>query len=229
MPLRERGVLPLVNDFDSNMPLATGLWGGTKRYCSERITTSTSYLVSRQTTVVTDLFEAYDWPIAVMWAESDLDKFIPASAPVLPAMVAFTGAAITSPAVQDVHSTTSSLAPSTTKSEARISTGAQAGIGIGVAVPATGLLAGIGYLLYRRRKRQRTRAAAKTEATPTYSYPSSASPKAELQSHEYRELGVPGSDDYGGGILYHEMRGQSNQWELEARELPANQPYHVSR
>ena len=59
--------------------------------------------------------------------------------------------------------------------------------------------------------------------------PNPGIPKAELQSHEYRELGVPGSNEYGGGIHSHEMRGQSDQWELEARELPAYQSYHVTR
>jgi len=105
--------------------------------------------------VVTDFFSAYDWPISVMWAESDLDKFTPASAPLLAANAGSTSGAASTTSPAHLSGTATGTALPTPTGSKGLSTGAQAGIGVGVAVVVLAVLAVAGFIFYQRRKGKR--------------------------------------------------------------------------
>ena len=135
---------------------------------------------------------AFANPISVAWQSSDLDKFIPASAPVL-ALAQQTGGSIsaTSSSLSLSTTTTNTQYPSstiTTTSGSELSTGAKAGIGVGVAVAALAIIAGILYWFFRRyrlrqkpKQTQESTAAEKRDMHGEYmSIPMDARPRAEL-------------------------------------------------
>jgi hypothetical protein len=103
--------------------------------------------------VLTDFFSAYDWPISVMWAQSDLTNFTPASAPLL---VSETSAASVTRSTGGAEQASSASFGNSNGSDTPtgLSTGAKAGIGIGVALGSAALLV-ISFLVYRRRRRRR--------------------------------------------------------------------------
>lgn len=192
-------------------------WGGDggRRVCISTVTTSTSLVLADRTTVVTDFFSAYDWPISVMWAESDLNKFTPASAPLLAGKAASTSnAASTSSPAQMSETGTSTALPTPTGSKG-LSTGAEVGIGIGVAAIALALLAVAGFILYRRRKAK----------------------KVQPEGHEWAQPAPTSEIGYGKDMGHHqslsEMDSSSGVWspqqtyrsELEGEGSPGYKPH----
>ena len=101
---------------------------------------------------------AFANPINVAWQASDLDKFVPPSAPIL-ALASQTGGSVT-PASSSTSSsaatspnTGNSGAPSPTNANSSdLSTGATAGIGVGAAVAGLAIVVGIVYWFFRRHK-----------------------------------------------------------------------------
>lgn len=95
-------------------------------------------------------FTGYAFPIVVTWASTDLYRFTPASAPLL------AGLSTAAPSPTSKIAQTTSTEPvrntATAAGKNRLSTGAQAGIGVGVSIAGLCVLIAGGWLLLRRRK-----------------------------------------------------------------------------
>jgi hypothetical protein len=136
---------------------------------------------------------AFANPISVAWQSSDLDKFIPASAPLL-ALAQQTGGSLSATTSSSASSSTQNTQyPSSTNTksgEADLSTGAKAGIGVGVAVAALAIIAGMLYWFFRRyqltQKPKKAEVNTAAEKRDIYgenmSSPMDARPHAELDS-----------------------------------------------
>ena len=118
------------------------------------MTTATTVALDETTnqTVTTPVFVA-DWPILVAWQSSDLAKFTPASAPLLP--VAATAAQSRCKASMPSRTGTISDQTEATDCHPGLSAGAKVGIGVGVTLAAVVLLGIIAAFLYRRKRHQR--------------------------------------------------------------------------
>lgn len=96
-------------------------------------------------------FTAFQWPISVEWALSDLSRFTPASAPVLAATATSTISSLASGANIGSPSTGSPASPPFSF-ERGLSTGAQVGIGAGIGLAAIAVIVAVILWLLKRRK-----------------------------------------------------------------------------
>ena len=93
-------------------------------------------------------------PIIVTWASSDLDRFTPASAPVLhatPASKLLISASIINTRAGSLGNVGATSTAQTSNSSS-LSTGAQAGIGVGVTIVCICAMSAIIWTIFRRRK-----------------------------------------------------------------------------
>ena len=94
---------------------------------------------------------AFANPISVAWQSSDLDKFVPKSAAILALASQTGGTVLSSSSSSTTGSSTTSTAPSLSSSgNSDLSTGAKAGIGVGVAIAGLAIVAGMLYWFFRR-------------------------------------------------------------------------------
>lgn len=152
------------------------------------------------TTSVSKTFAAGDWYIKVVWATSDLDQFNPKSAPLLarqtgsssnPAHTTSSGHATTSgPVIQPSQSlqlpgsATGTQPPSsTTKAAGGLSTGAEAGIGVGAAIAVIAIFL-LAVLVFKWR---RLKGAASTPTENMAQDPRRPQRPVQLDSHQIYE------------------------------------------
>lgn len=102
----------------------------------------------------TGIMRAEFTPVIVTWASSDLPKFTPSSAPLIPpggSLPQTDSAILADGSAKPVSPLSSgSAVPSNS-----LSTGAKAGIGVGVAVGAIAVIAALVWFLLRRRRRRK--------------------------------------------------------------------------
>ena len=170
--------------------------------------------MSDGTTIVTNFFSAYDWPISVMWAQSDLSKFpstaVPGTNGTLP-----TGNDPASPTRTDGTTASSTSTPSDPQG---LSTAAKAGIGVGVALLVLGLLAA-GVLFYRRRKGRRVQP--EGDVQMVQSGPSAVASPAKSSQNGARTSEMEASSG-----TFSQYRDRS---ELDGNALPGYRPYTPGR
>lgn len=144
-----------------------------------------------------------------MWAESDLTKFTPASAPLLVNTASTASRTQPSNTSKSIASTTST--PSAAGSPG-LSTGAKAGIGVGAAVLVLAILAA-GIVFYRRRK------AKQVQQPPEIAQ---VVPAAHVEPEKRTEYRSPLSEMESNDAYFplHTHRP-----ELDGRALPAYKPY----
>jgi hypothetical protein len=111
---------------------------------------------SSTTTITPSIsFVAYQWPLSVEWASSDLSLFTPASAPVIASDATSTIASGTDTAITSGARQSGQIPAATTRSatsDTGLSTGATAGIAVGAVVAVIAVLAGILFWWFKRRR-----------------------------------------------------------------------------
>ena len=157
-------------------------------------------------------------PITVAWASSDLSKFDPPSAPLLAYRSAYVtvSSAASEPTQQPGASATKhpakatgSTASGTSTESGGLSTGAKAGIGVGIAVVA---LIAIGALVWFLLKKRKSRQSA---SWPSPAPPSQASP--QTRDERYEKRAAPNESDtrwysYPDPPPVHELDSMSSPW-----------------
>lgn len=162
-------------------------------------------MISDHLTTYSSPFTAFASTIAVAWASSDLPLFTPASAPLVQARLAASASRASASDSQATTSEPSNGTSSSPMSSGFLSTGAQAGIGVGVSIAGIILLA-LGMWALLRRRQSRTR-----NDEPR------ADPRAGLRGED-AEKKLPGVAELGNYGAKAELAGLTKPTELDRNE-----------
>ena len=198
-------------------------------YCSSYVHTSTQVRIpnSNGDSVVGAYsnFVALQWPISVQWASSDLGDFTPSGAPTLVELSSSISSNTNTPPSEHTTQTSSDVVPGPQghsgshaaghDTHKELSTGAQAGIGVGVAIVGLALIAfGIWWLLRRRRQiapAPNEKAAQREIHDASYKVPKSGSWDERSGSGLYQQMSSPSElDGHRDGVYEVEAHSTTN-------------------
>ena len=95
---------------------------------------------------------AYQSPLTVAWASSDLRTFTPASAPILE--ISLTAITTSHDAATTTHQRTTNSPLTSAEDHSSLSTGAKAGIGVAASIVGLCFFAAAAWFMFKRRTRQ---------------------------------------------------------------------------
>ena len=199
---------------------------GFNEYCSSNVLTPT-VVRTGSTTITTSNFYAFEHPLSIQWASTDLAEFTPRNAPILPRVSGSTTKSSSTGTSEAGRSRTGGSRPAhPANSGPSTGSGTYIGVGVGIGIACLVLLGLVVWFIIRRRRRRRNQASSpEHDVSPEQDaarprFPAEPTEMAE-SSRSRPELGGAPRSEMENPKTWLELEGRhtSHPLELEGRAV----------